>query len=248
MAQPGGLHRLIAPRHFYAAAGRALPWLGLATGICFALGLYLALLWAPPDYQQGESYRIMFVHVPSAWLSLFGYVFMAAMSAVAIVWRVKLAETLAVSAAPTGALFTALALITGSLWGKPMWGTWWVWDARLTSELLLLFLYLGYIGLEAAIEDARRAARAAGVLALVGLVNIPIIHFSVEWWSTLHQGPTVTRLDAPAIDPRMLTALLCMTGAFVLYFVTSLLQRARHRLALREQTAPWLREHVHDAR
>ncbi|TFH47870.1 MAG: heme ABC transporter permease, partial [Lysobacterales bacterium] len=198
------LHKLGSPRYFYAISGRVLPWLGWITALLMLAGLYGGLLWAPPDFRQGESYRIIFIHVPSAWMSLFVYAVMAAASAAGLIWRVKLADVMAAASAPIGASFTFLALVTGSLWGKPMWGTYWVWDARLTSELVLLFLYFGVIGLHAAIEDKRTASRAAAVLTLVGVVNIPIIHFSVQWWSTLHQGPTITKLDAPSIHLSML--------------------------------------------
>lgn len=233
------VHALGSPPRFYGFAGRVAPWLGAFTAVLFVAGLYTGLVWAPTDYQQGESYRIIFVHVPSAWMSLFVYVVMAGASAVALVWRVKVAEVVATASAPLGASFTFLALASGSLWGKPMWGTWWVWDARLTSELILLFLYLGYMALHAAIEDPRRAARAAGVLALVGVVNVPVIHYSVEWWNTLHQGPTVTRFDAPAIDWRMLVPLLIMALAFQLYYFTILLLRARCELLARERRSQW---------
>ena len=236
------LHKLGSPRHFYRISGRVLPWLGWLTAVLMLAGLYGGLIWAPPDYQQGESYRIIFIHVPSAWMSLFVYVVMAAAGAAGLIWRVKLADVVAAASAPIGASFTFLALVTGSLWGKPMWGTYWVWDARLTSELVLLFLYFGVIGLHAAIEDKRTAARAAAVLALVGVVNIPIIHFSVEWWSTLHQGPTVTRLDAPSIHISMLVPLLVMALAFKLYYFTVLLMRARSEVLERERTSAWVRE------
>ncbi|MGD8429955.1 MAG: heme ABC transporter permease, partial [Ectothiorhodospiraceae bacterium] len=220
-------HRLGSPPHFYRLSGRLVPWLGVLCVLFLLAGLYDGLFVAPPDYQQGDSYRIMFIHVPSAWMSLFIYVLMASLSAVALIWRVKVAEVLATAAAPLGASFTFLALATGSLWGKPMWGAWWVWDARLTSELILLFLYLGYIALQAAFEDRRRAARASGVLAIVGVVNVPIIHYSVEWWNTLHQGPTVTKMGAPSIDMSMLIPLLLMAIAFMLYFGAIWLVRAR---------------------
>ena len=238
------LNRLASPRYFYRVSERVSPWLGwCALGLCLA-GLWGALVLAPPDYQQGESYRIIYIHVPSAWMSLFVYVVMASAGTVGLVWRVKLAEVVASASAPLGAWFTFLALATGSLWGKPMWGTYWVWDARLTSELILLFLYLGVIALNAAIEDPRVASRAAAVLALVGLVNIPIIHYSVEWWSTLHQGPTVTKLDAPSIHMSMLMPLLVMALAFKLYYVTVLLMRARWVLVERERNSTWVRELV----
>ena len=236
------LHRFASPPHFYRLAGVLAPWLGW---ICLGLmagGLYGGLVAAPPDYQQGESYRIIFVHVPSAWLSLFVYVVMAGASAIALVWRIKLAEVVAIESAPIGASFTLLALVTGSLWGKPMWGTYWVWDARLTSELILLFLYLGVIGLNAAIEDRRTASRACGLFAIVGVVNIPIIHYSVEWWNTLHQGPTVTKFDAPSIHVSMLVPLLLMAVSFKLFYAAVLLTRARSAVLERERNAGWVRE------
>ena len=236
------LHRFASPPHFYRLAGTIAPWLGW---ICLGLmagGLYGGLVAAPPDYQQGESYRIIFVHVPSAWMSMFIYVVMAGASAVALIWRIKLAGIVAIESAPVGASFTFLALVTGSLWGKPMWGTYWVWDARLTSELVLLFLYFGVMGLHAAIEDRRTAERAAGLFAIVGVVNIPIIHFSVEWWHTLHQGPTVTKLSAPSIHVSMLVPLLLMAVSFKLFYVTVLLQRTRSGVLERERGAGWVRE------
>jgi len=180
-------HKLASPRYFYAIAGRLIPWFTTATLLLLAWGLYDGLVLAPPDYQQGDSYRIMFIHVPAAWMSMFIYIIMAGAGAIGLIWKIKLADVVAASCAPLGASFTFLALVTGSLWGKPMWGTWWVWDARLTSELILLFLYLGYIALQSAIDDTVTAARASTVLALVGVVNIPIIHYSVVWWNTLHQ-------------------------------------------------------------
>ncbi len=236
------MHRLISPRYFYIWSGRWLPRAAWATAILACCGLYWGLVVAPPDYQQGESYRIMFVHVPSAWMSLFVYAVMAGCGAVGLIWRVKVAEVLASASAPIGAAFTALALATGSLWGKPMWGTWWVWDARLTSELILLFLYLGYIALERAIEDRRAASRASAVLALVGVVDLPIIHFSVEWWNTLHQGPTVTKLGAPSIHPSMLAPLVLMALAFTGYYLSLMLVRARCLLLTREHGSAWVQE------
>ncbi|HWP00748.1 MAG TPA: heme ABC transporter permease [Methylococcus sp.] len=235
-------HQLASPKHFYRISGKLIPWLGLVTGSLFLTGLYLGLVWAPPDYQQGESYRIMFVHVPSAWMSLFIYTFMAALYAIHLIWNIKLADVIASSSAALGASFTFLALVTGSLWGKPMWGTWWVWDARLTSELILLFLYLGYLALVSAIEDKRTAARAGGVLILVGVVNIPIIHYSVEWWNTLHQGPTVTKFDKPSIHFSMLVPLLIMALAFQFYYFTLVLIRARTELLDRERRSAWVKE------
>jgi heme exporter protein C len=205
-------------------------------------GLYGGLVLAPADYQQGDSFRIIYIHVPAAWMSLFIYVVMAVAGIIGLVWRMKMAEVVLISSAPIGAAFTFLALVTGSLWGKPMWGTWWVWDGRLTSELILLFLYLGVIALHNAIEDRQTAARAVAILAIVGVVNVPIIHYSVEWWSTLHQGPTVTKLDRPSIHIDMLIPLLVMAVAFKLYYVTALLIRSRVELLERERNSKWVRE------
>lgn len=236
------LHKYASPMHFHAFARQWTPWLLGIAGILLCVGLYGGLVQAPADYQQGESFRIIYVHVPSAWLSMFAYMVMAGAGATSLIWRVKLGDVIARAAAPLGASFTALALATGSLWGKPMWGTWWVWDARLTSELLLLFLYLGYMALQAAIEDRRAAARAGAVLAVVGVVNIPIIHYSVEWWSTLHQPATVTRFDAPAMATSMLIPLLVMALAFQLLFFGLLLLRARAEVLEFERRAQWVRE------
>ncbi len=237
-------HQLGSPKHFYRIAGAWIPWLAAACGVLVLYGLYQGMVVAPTDYQQGDSYRIMFIHVPSAWMSLFIYVVMAAAGAIGLIWHMKLAEVIAISSAPIGASFTFLALITGSIWGKPMWGTWWVWDARLTSELILLFLYLGVMALYSAVDDKRTAARAAAILAIVGVVNIPIIHYSVEWWNTLHQGPTVTKFGAPSIDLRMLIPLLVMAVAFKLFYLLVVLMRARVEVLERERNARWVRELV----
>ncbi len=233
---------MASPKYFYSIAGTLIPWIGSACLLLTLAGLYYGLLVAPADYQQGDSYRIMFVHVPAAWMSLFIYMVMAVAGAIGLIWRIKLAEVIAISSAPIGASFTFLALITGSIWGKPMWGTWWVWDARLTSELILLFLYLGIIALYNAIEDKRTAARATSILAIVGVVNIPIIHYSVEWWNTLHQGPTVTKFDAPSIDISMLIPLLLMAGAFKLFYAFVLLMRARCEVLNRERNTQWVKK------
>ena len=235
-------HKMASPRYFYSLAGRLIPWLGAACLLFMLAGLYYGLIEAPPDYQQGDSYRIMFIHVPAAWMSMFVYVVMAGAGLIGLVWHIKLAEMIAISSATIGASFTFLALVTGSLWGKPMWGTWWVWDARLTSELILLFLYLGVIALYNAIDDKRTAARSTAILALVGVVNIPIIHFSVEWWNTLHQGSTVTKLGAPSIDISMLIPLLLMAVAFKLYYALVVLMRARCEVLERERNTQWVRE------
>ena len=235
-------HKLGSPPHFYRLTGKWMPWLNWMFLTLLVAGLYGGLILAPPDYQQGESYRIIFVHVPSAWMSLFIYVTMAVCGAVVIIWRMKLAEVVLISSAPIGASFTFLALVTGSLWGKPMWGTYWVWDARLTSELILLFLYLGVIGLYNAIEDKRTAARAVAILALVGVVNIPIIHYSVEWWHSLHQGATVTKFDKPSIHWSMLLPLLLMALAFQLYYILALFHRCRAEILRRERNSKWVEE------
>jgi len=237
-------HRLASPKHFYRFATRLIPWLGWSTLLLFVVGLYLGLFVAPTDYQQGESYRIIYIHVPAAWMSMFVYMVMATAGGIGLIWKMKMADIIASSAAPLGAAFTILALATGSLWGKPMWGTWWIWDARLTSELILLFLYLGFIALQSAIEDRRTAANACAVLALVGVVNIPIIHYSVEWWNTLHQGATVTRFDKPAMATSMLIPLLTMFLAFKLYFGMTLLMRARVEILERERDTTWMKDMI----
>ncbi len=227
------LHYLANPARFSRLSALVLPWLALATVLLIGSGLYLGLLDSPPDYQQGETVRIMYVHVPAAWMAMGCYSSMAIASAMALIWRHPLADLIAQESAPIGACFTAIALMTGALWGQPMWGTWWVWDARLTSVLVLLFLYLGYIALVNAFDDPQRGARAGAVLALVGWINIPIIKFSVDWWNTLHQPASVSRLDAPAIHPAMLTPLLLMGLAFLLLYLVLLLLRVRGRLVER---------------
>jgi heme exporter protein C len=210
---------LANPTRFLELAGRAIPWLTASVLALFALGLYLAFFVAPPDYQQGETVRIMFVHVPAAWLAMFGYVLIAVAALGTLIWRHPLADVAAKTAAPIGATFCFIALVTGSLWGKPMWGAYWVWDARLTSMLVLFLLYLGLIALWQAIEEPGRAGRAAAILALVGVINIPIIKFSVDWWNTLHQPASIVRPGGPTIDPSMLWPLLVMAVAFTLLFV-----------------------------
>ena len=231
-----------SPASFYPLAGKLIPVFTALAVILIAVGLYMSFLVAPTDYKQGEGYRIIFVHVPAAWMSMFIYLVMAFWAAMGLVFNTRLSAMMAESLAPTGAMFTFLALWTGAFWGKPMWGAWWVWDARLTSELILLFLYLGFIALGSAIEDKRTAANACAVLALVGLVNIPIIHFSVEWWNTLHQGATVTKFDKPSIDTRMLIPLLVMWLAFMTYYATTVLMRARVEVLQRERNNSWVQE------
>ncbi len=224
---------LANPTRFLAFAGKVQPWLIAATAILLAAGLYLAFFASPPDYQQGDAVRIMYIHVPSAWLSMFGYGLMAIAALGTLVWRHPLADVTAKSAAPIGAAFTFLALLTGSLWGKPMWGTYWVWDARLTSELVLLLMYLGLIALWQAVEDPGRAARVAAILILVGTVNLPIIKFSVDWWNTLHQGESIFRAGGPTIDGGMLRALFVMLTAMTLLFVVLLFAAMRNEILRR---------------
>ena len=210
---------LANPTRFLDLAGRAIPWLTAAALMVLSVGLYLSFFVAPPDYQQGETVRIMFVHVPAAWLAMFGYMLIAVAALGTLIWRHPLADVAAKTAAPIGATFCFIALVTGSLWGKPMWGTYWVWDARLTSMLVLFLLYLGLIALWQAIDEPGRAGRAAAILALVGVVNIPIIKFSVDWWNTLHQPASIVRAGGPTIDTSMLWPLLVMAVGFTLLFV-----------------------------
>ena len=231
----GSLHRFANPARFQRLAQAILPWCAGGTVVLFAIGLYLALLGSPPDYQQGETVRIMYVHVPAAWMALGAYTTMALASAVALIWRHRLGDLVAQSAAPIGTGFTVIALATGMLWGQPMWGTFWVWDARLTSVLVLLFLYLGYIALVNAFDDPERGAKAGAILALVGWINVPIVKFSVDWWNTLHQPASISRFAKPALHPSIMTPLLVMAAAYMLLFATLLLIRVRaaiieHRL------------------
>jgi heme exporter protein C len=227
------MHWFANPARFMRIAEKALPWVAVAAALCIGGGLYQGLILSPADYQQGETVRIMYVHVPSAWMAMFCYTMLAVASGSFLIWKHPLADIAAQAAAPIGAGFTAMALITGALWGQPMWGTWWVWDARLTSVLILLFLYLGYIALVNAFDEPERGARAGAILALVGVVNVPIIKFSVDWWNTLHQPASLSRLDAPAIDPAMLVPLLLMAVGFKLYFLAVLVIRMRALLTAR---------------
>jgi heme exporter protein C len=224
---------LANPTRFLSLSGKVLPWLTAATALFFVAGVYLAFFVSPPDYQQGETVRIMYIHVPAAWLSMFGYGIMAVAAVGTLVWRHPLADVTAKAAAPLGAAFTFLALVTGSLWGKPMWGAWWVWDARLTSELVLFLMYLGIVALWQAVEDPGRAARIVAILTLVGSINIPIIKFSVDWWNTLHQGESIFRAGGPTIDGSMLLALFTMTAAMKLLYVVLLLMAMRNEILRR---------------
>lgn len=220
-------HRFANPTHFLRIASIAQPWMAWATILLAGIGLYLGLFNSPGDYQQSESVRIMYVHVPAAWMAMFCYTSMAIAAGVGLIWKHPLADIAAKATAPVGACFTFLALFTGSLWGKPMWGTWWVWDARLTSMLVLLFLYFGYIALINAFDDPARATKSSSVLVLVGFINVPIIKFSVDWWNTLHQPASVMRMDGPSIDESMLWPLLLMAAAFMTYYIWVLLVRIR---------------------
>jgi heme exporter protein C len=222
------------PTRFLAIADRLRPWAWAGAAVLFVVGLTLALFESPPDYQQGETVRIMFVHVPAAWMALAAYTFMALAHGTAIVFRHPVADLAAKAAAPAGLCFTFLALVTGSLWGKPMWGTWWQWgDARLTSMFILLLLYLGYIAVWQTIEDPLRAARIAGIVALVGVINIPIIKFSVDWWSTLHQPASILRIDGPAVHASLLVPLLVMIAAYTVLFAALVLANMKSEILAR---------------
>lgn len=230
-----------APPNFYALTERLAPWLWGAAAILTIIGLYVGFFVAPVDYQQGNSYRIMFIHVPTAWMGMLLYMLMALYGAIFLIWRIRMADVMARAIAPTGALMTFLALWTGSLWGAPTWGTFWVWDARLTSTLILFFLFLGYIALHAAADDRDKGGRAASLLAIVGAVNVPIIYFSVNWWYTLHQGSSVIRRDGPSMAPEMLSAMLLMIAAAWIYSAAIVLRRAQAEALEREPGAEWSR-------
>ena len=225
----------------YRTAASLTPWFAIVAALAIGYGFFGGLVLAPPDYQQKDAFRIIYVHAPSAWLSMLAYSTLAVAAAVGLVWRMKVAHAVAAAAAPIGASFTFLALLTGSLWGKPMWGTWWTWDARLTSELILLFLYLGYMALRGAFDDRQRADRASAVLAVVGVVNVPIIHFSVTWWNSLHQGSTVMKLAKPSMPGSMLWPLLASFLGFTLLFAALLCVRLRAEILERERNASWLK-------
>jgi heme exporter protein C len=233
-----------SPATFYPLAGRLIPWFAGLAAILTAVGLYISFFIAPTDFQQGEGYRIIFIHVPAAWMSMFIYVVMAFWSAIGLAWNTRLSFVMARALAPTGALFTFLALWTGALWGKPMWGAWWVWDARLTSSLILLFLYVGYMALQAAIDDPRRADRAGALLNLVGVINVPIIYFSVKWWNTLHQGASVSLTRAPSMAQTMLWGMLIMALAAWMYTIAAALARSRTLLLERERRTDWARAEI----
>ena len=229
-----------SPPAFYPLAGKMAPWFLALAALLGAAGLYIGFFAAPTDFQQGDSYRIIFIHVPAAWMSMLIYVVMAFWAGLGLAFNTRLSSMMAHALAPTGALMTFIALWTGALWGKPTWGTWWVWDARLTSELILLFLYIGYMSLAAAIDDPRKADKASAVLALVGVVNVPIIYFSVQWWNTLHQGASVSITRSPSMAAIMLWGMLVMVLAFWSYCIGAVLMRVRHLILERERHAAWV--------
>lgn len=231
-----------APQTFYPLAGAMIPWFAWAAALFAVAGLYVSFFVAPTDQQQGEAYRIIFIHVPAAWMSMFLYLVMAFWAGVGLAFNTRLSGMMASALAPTGALFTFVALWTGSLWGKPTWGAWWVWDARLTSELILLFLYFGFMALQAAIDEPRRADRAGAVLALVGVVNIPIIYYSVKWWNTLHQGASVSFTSAPTMAATMFAGMILMALAAWMYSIAIALHRVRTIILDRERATDWLAE------
>jgi len=229
-----------SPQAFYPLAGAMMPWFAWAAAACCLAGLYVGFFVAPTDHQQGESYRIIFLHVAAAWMSMFIYLVMAFWAGIGLVFNTRLSHMMASALAPTGALFTFIALWSGSLWGKPTWRTWWVWVARLTSELILLFLYFGFMALQAAIDEARRADRAGAVLALVGAINIPIIYFSVKWWNTLHQGASVSLTSAPTMAATMFTGMILMAFAAWFYSIAAALHRVRSIILERERSTDWV--------
>jgi heme exporter protein C len=234
--------RFAAPPVFYPLAGRLLPWFMAAAVVLAVAGLYVGFGIAPTDFQQGEVYRIIFIHVPSAWMAMFIYLVMAGYAVLTLVWRSKLSAMMCRALAPTGAIMAVIALLTGAIWGKPTWGAWWVWDARLTSTLILLFLYLGYMALVAAIDDTTRADRAGALLLLVGVVNVPIIYFSVRWWNTLHQGASVSLTASPKMASTMLTGMLLMSLAAWMYAIAAALHRVRSIILQRERHTRWVRQ------
>jgi heme exporter protein C len=236
------IDRFANPAKFNRLAVAITPWAAGATIIMLAAGLYLGLFDSPADYQQGDTVRMMYVHVPSAWMAMFCYVGVAISSAVGLIWKHPLADLAAKATSPVGAAFTFLALFTGSLWGKPMWGTWWVWDARLTSMLILLFLYLGHMALLNAFDDQSRGMRSASILALVGVINIPIIKWSVDWWNTLHQPASVVKMDGPSIHPDMLWPLLLMAGAYTTFYIWIAMLRIRREIIANKIRAIQLRQ------
>lgn len=236
------MKKLAAPAYFYAQTVKFIPWLAVSAVLFLSYGLVAGLFIAPLDYQQQQAVKIIYLHVPCALLSLSIYTIIGIMSIIYLIWQIKIADIIATVSAPFGAAITALALLTGALWGKPMWGTWWVWDARLTSELILLFLYCGYLGLRSAIRDQKTAATASAILAVVGLIDIPIIHFSVDWWHTLHQGATISRFAKPAIAPAMLYPLLSMLLGLYLLYMLLVCIKAQSEILWRERNTQWVKQ------
>lgn len=234
--------RFASPASFYPLAGRLIPWFAIAAAVLALAGLYVGFVVAPTDWQQGEAYRIIYIHVPAAWMAMFIYLVMAFWSALTLIFNTRLSAMMAQALAPTGAMFAFVALWTGAFWGRPTWGAYWVWDARLTSTLILLFLYMGFIALRASIDDPRRADRAGALLALVGAINVPIIYFSVRWWNTLHQGATISMTAAPKMAQTMLTAMLLLTFAAWAYAIAVSLHRVRSIIIEREAMSDWLTE------
>jgi heme exporter protein C len=237
-------YKLASPPFVYNTASALLPWFTCFAVVTLGYGLVGGLVIAPPDYQQGDAFRIIYVHVPSAWMSEFSYSLMAVAGAIALIWRIKIGHAVAAATAPIGASFTILALVTGSMWGRPMWGTYWAWDPRLTSELILLFLYFGVMSLRTAFEDGPRGDRAAALLSIVGVINIPIIHYSVVWWNSLHQAASVARFGKPTIALSMLWPLLSMFLGFMLFFGAVLCMRLQGEILNRERQSAWVREAV----
>jgi heme exporter protein C len=236
--------KFLSPKAFYQTSRHVLPWFTCAFLICFSYGLIGGLFIAPADYQQGDGFRIIYVHVPSAFAAMLIYLVMAISAVIMLVFRLKIAAICMSASARIGVWFALLALITGSIWGKPMWGTWWIWDARLTSVLILFFLYLGFIALQSVISDQNSRDRASSILALVGVINLPIIHYSVVWWNTLHQGATISKFATPSIAPAMLYPLLAMIAAFFLFYGVILMLRMRNQIVLREIHSQWLKEEM----
>ncbi|EKD54017.1 MAG: hypothetical protein ACD_60C00130G0002 [uncultured bacterium] len=234
--------KFLSPKNFYHTSGYLLPWIAIAFVGCFLYGSIDGLFIAPPDYQQGDGFRIIYVHVPSAFTAMAIYSVMAMAAFITLVFRIKIAAICMSCSARIGVWFTFLALITGSIWGKPMWGTWWIWDARLTSVLILFFLYLGFIALQSVITEQHHKELLSAVLALAGVINLPVIHYSVVWWNTLHQGPTLSQFAKPSIAPSMLYPLLAMIAAFLLFYVFLLLLRMRNHILLREMKSAWIKE------
>lgn len=236
--------KLLSSYAFYSYTTPMIKWILVGFILCFSYGIFAGLFIAPADYQQGDGFRIIYVHVPSAFTAMLIYLNMAICAVITLVWRVKIFAICMSCSAPIGAWFTFLALITGSIWGKPMWGTWWIWDARLTSVLILFFIYLGFIALQSVIEDTQTRDRATSIITIVGIINLPIIHYSVIWWNTLHQGPTISKFSAPSIAPAMLYPLLAMLAAFILFYILIVILRMRNQILMREIETSWVKKVV----